>query len=527
MQAMKFIFKSLCAGLVAVLLLSGCGEKTPEQIAAENQKALEIAVKRAQVLMFEEKYEECAGTLEEASRNYGTNAALCELLAYSYIQTSRTAAAAIFFEKASDMAGGNPQMLISSAKAYEQNGQFESAARAYEKYLKLKPRDMVAWKSLSQCLSVMNKYKDALNVYLEGVKKSGRNSNTREACDIGNLFLKVGNAVQGRRWLEAALAAVALDNVNTRRDILEGLLSVYLAQKETALLEGVVEQLDKIDPNFVKEKYPQLHAQIEDFNKKLKEAQDALKAQEAKKAEEAKRAEEAKKAEEAKRAEAAEKNSAPSEQKSQKNDDAQQNSPSDGKAGGESAAKSEVSGESAAAEPEIKNVEIKDVQAEPAPKKTSEELLIDKTYSLISEGKPAEASKTANLAVAENRNSSAAWRALALAYDAEGRSFDSYMAAREAYVRNSDDINATLLYIRTASGVLNNEQFLNALYRAQKKFPNNSEIILGLARTYKIVGDKPNAKYFYNAFLNGTPKEHPLYDEVNEEFEEYVSGDSK
>ena len=82
MQAMKFIFKSLCAGLVAVLLLSGCGEKTPEQIAAENQKALEIAVKRAQVLMFEGKYEECAGTLEEASRNYGTNAALCELLAY-------------------------------------------------------------------------------------------------------------------------------------------------------------------------------------------------------------------------------------------------------------------------------------------------------------------------------------------------------------------------------------------------------------------------------------------------------------
>ena len=242
MQAMKFIFKSLCAGLVAVLLLSGCGEKTPEQIAVENQKALEIAVKRAQVLMFEGKYEECAGTLEEASRNYGTNAALCELLAYSYIQTSRTADAAIFFEKASDMAGGNPQMLISSAKAYEQNGQFESAARAYEKYLKLKPRDMVAWKSLSQCLSVMNKYKDALNVYLEGVKKSGRNPNTREACDIGNLFLKVGNAVQGRRWLEAALAAVALDNVNTRRDILEGLLSVYLAQKETALLEGVVEQ---------------------------------------------------------------------------------------------------------------------------------------------------------------------------------------------------------------------------------------------------------------------------------------------
>lgn len=101
------------------------------------------------------------------------------------------------------------------------------------------------------------------------------------------------------------------------------------------------------------------------------------------------------------------------------------------------------------------------------------------------------------------------------------------MAAREAYVRSPDDINSTLLYIRTASGVQNNEQFLNTLYRANRKFPNNSEIMLGLARTYKLIGDRPNAKYFYNAFLNGTPKEHPLYNEVSEEFEEYVAAGKK
>ena len=97
------------------------------------------------------------------------------------------------------------------------------------------------------------------------------------------------------------------------------------------------------------------------------------------------------------------------------------------------------------------------------------------------------------------------------------------MAARESYVRNPDDINATLLYIRTASGVQNNEQFLNTLYAARKKFPNNSEIMLGLARTYKLLGDKPNARFFYESFLNGTPKEHPLYDEVSEEFEKYIA----
>ena len=179
--------------------------------------------------------------------------------------------------------------------------------------------------------------------------------------------------------------------------------------------------------------------------------------------------------------------------------------------------------------PKAEGAELKDEapKAKGEKKKSPVEELIEKTYALIAEKKPAEASKAGNLAVAEDRNSAAAWRALALAYDAEGRAFDSHMAAREAYVRSPDDINSTLLYIRTASGVQNNEQFLNTLYRANRKFPNNSEIMLGLARTYKLIGDRPNAKYFYNAFLNGTPKEHPLYNEVSEEFEEYVAAGKK
>lgn len=140
----------------------------------------------------------------------------------------------------------------------------------------------------------MSKYQDALNAYLEGVKKSGRNPDTREACDIGNLFLKVGNPVQGRRWLEAALAATSAENTRTRADILAGLVAAYLAQKEAAALEGAVAELDKIAPGFVGEKYPQLHEQLAEFRRKLKEAEDALKAAELKKSEEAKKAEEEK-----------------------------------------------------------------------------------------------------------------------------------------------------------------------------------------------------------------------------------------
>ncbi len=521
---MKFIFKTLLPVAALAAVLAGCGEKTPEQIAEENKKTLSIAVKRAQVLMFENKYAQSAELLEEASRRCGDDATLCELLAYSYVRLGRGAEAAIFFEKASDISGGNAQLLVNAAKAYEQAGQFQSAIRAYEKYLKLKPRDMIAWKSMSKCLESLSNYREALNAYLEGLKKSERNPNTREACEIGNLFLKVGNAVQGRKWLEAALAATNDENIETRTEILTGLISVYLAQKETALLEDAVAKLDKIDPKIVDEKYPNLRAQLAEFRRKLKEAEDAVNAEKiaAEKREAEKKAQEGKAAKEkAQTEEKATEQSEPESSDAEGKNAEQAAQPAPESKPQESAKPAEDSQPADA--PEVKEAQISDEVAEDTQPKTKLEKLVAQTYAQIADGKAAEASKSGNLAVAENRNSAQAWRALALAYDAEGRSFDSYMAARESYVRNPDDINATLLYIRTASGVQNNEQFLNTLYAARKKFPNNSEIMLGLARTYKLLGDKPNARFFYESFLNGTPKEHPLYDEVSEEFEKYIA----
>ena len=95
------------------------------------------------------------------------------------------------------------------------------------------------------------------------------------------------------------------------------------------------------------------------------------------------------------------------------------------------------------------------------------------------------------------------------------------MAASEAYKRNPDDIDATLFYLRNASRVLNNEKFLNKVYLAHEKFPNNPEIWVDLARTYKLMGDKRNALFFYRHFLANTPKEHILYDEMEEEYKQF------
>jgi hypothetical protein len=55
---------------------------------------------------------------------------------------------------------------------------------------------------------------------------------------------------------------------------------------------------------------------------------------------------------------------------------------------------------------------------------------------------------------------------------------------------------------------------------AHEKFPNNPEIWVDLAKTYKLVGKKTNAIHFYKLFLTHTPKEHPLYEEMQKEYKE-------
>lgn len=547
MKFLKIMQENFTFKLIAIFLLSAlsfglcaCSEKTPEQIAAENAKKTDIAVRRSKVFLFDEKPAQAIQMLEQVYQECGPSALLCEALADAYAQDGQLPSAAMFYDRAADLKNGDPELEINAAKCYEQSNLPDSAVKAYSKYLKSKPQDMVAWKAMAKCLEKQEKYQEALNAYLAALKAAGRNPTSAEAASIGILFTKIGNVPQARRWLEAAYKATIPENVDTRREILLSLLSVYLAEKETVLLNATVEELDKMEPNLVREKYPQLHAQLTEFFKNLKEAEEALKAEKAKK--EAQEKEKAKK-------EAEEKAKKEAEEKAKK--EAQE-----AKAISESAKKEENAGSQAApeqgkpaspaqqtnsqppqdpksaiteifsiAEEQMRDVEIKDESPEDTLKSAegSFEKLLELSKRSLAKGDAKTAEQAAHRAIAANRNDSQGWRALAKAYELQNRDNDSYMAAREAYVRAPDDINATLFYLRNASRIQNNEIFLNSLYRAHEKFPNNVEILVGLARTYKLIGDNRNAKYFYNVFLNMAPKEHPLYKEMYDELEELLS----
>ena len=521
MKFLKIMQENFTFKLIAIFLLSAlsfglcaCSEKTPEQIAAENAKKTDIAVRRSKVFLFDEKPAQAIQMLEQVYQECGPSALLCEALADAYAQDGQLPSAAMFYDRAADLKNGDPELEINAAKCYEQSNLPDSAVKAYSKYLKSKPQDMVAWKAMAKCLEKQEKYQEALNAYLAALKAAGRNPTSAEAASIGILFTKIGNVPQARRWLEAAYKATIPENVDTRREILLSLLSVYLAEKETVLLNATVEELDKMEPNLVREKYPQLHAQLTEFFKNLKEAEEALKAEKAKKeAQEAKAISESAKKEENAGSQAAPEPGKPASPAQQTNSQPPQDP------------KSAITEIFSIAEEQMRDVEIKDESPEDTLKSAegSFEKLLELSKRSLAKGDAKTAEQAAHRAIAANRNDSQGWRALAKAYELQNRDNDSYMAAREAYVRAPDDINATLFYLRNASRIQNNEIFLNSLYRAHEKFPNNVEILVGLARTYKLIGDNRNAKYFYNVFLNMAPKEHPLYKEMYDELEELLS----
>ena len=547
MKFLKIMQENFTFKLIAIFLLSAlsfglcaCSEKTPEQIAAENAKKTDIAVRRSKVFLFDEKPAQAIQMLEQVYQECGPSALLCEALADAYAQDGQLPSAAMFYDRAADLKNGDPELEINAAKCYEQSNLPDSAVKAYSKYLKSKPQDMVAWKAMAKCLEKQEKYQEALNAYLAALKAAGRNPTSAEAASIGILFTKIGNVPQARRWLEAAYKATIPENVDTRREILLSLLSVYLAEKETVLLNATVEELDKMEPNLVREKYPQLHAQLTEFFKNLKEAEEAIKAEKAKKeAEEKEKAkkeaeEKAKKEAEEKAKKEAQEAKAISESAKKEENAGSQAAPEPGKPASPAQQtnsqppqdpKSAITETFSIAEEQIRDVEIKDESPEDTLKSAegSFEKLLELSKRSLAKGDAKTAEQAAHRAIAANRNDSQGWRALAKAYELQNRDNDSYMAAREAYVRAPDDINATLFYLRNASRIQNNEIFLNSLYRAHEKFPNNVEILVGLARTYKLIGDNRNAKYFYNVFLNMAPKEHPLYKEMYDELEELLS----
>lgn len=494
MQAMKFGFKIIFFAALAALsaVLCSCSRETPEQKQARLLREIDESVRSAQTLIFEEKFADAIELLEKAILNYGDNAKIYETLAYAYSGDKKFEMAGMFFEKAGDFDDSNPDLYLNAATSYEQANAIPAATNAYKKYLQKVPNSFLALKKLALCLEKQDMFEEALNAYFSSIKNSKRSPTSDEAASIGSLFVKIKNYAQAKRWLEAALGATLPENVKTRSAIYAAMIEMYLNQKDMANLQKAHDELAKINPELLNSRWPDLTKQLADYNQKLKDAEEAIK-----KANEAKILEEKRLAEEKAKAEAEEK----AKQK----------------------AEEERLAAIKASEEIAKEEQINEVSE---PVLTPEERQRRDFDEKFEDGDFANAERVAQNMVAKDPTSSDAWRRLSKTYTARGKNRDAFYAAREAMRNSPDDVSETLLYLSTASKILNNETYLDEIYKAKERFPNNCEIMLGLARTYALVGNRAEAQYAYEQFFKLADSEHPLRQQATEELRKFEAGES-
>ena len=136
---------------------------------------------------------------------------------------------------------------------------------------------------------------------------------------------------------------------------------------------------------------------------------------------------------------------------------------------------------------------------------------------LIEKGEIKEAEKISQTVVSKHPKSAVAWASLSKVYTAKGDNKSAFYSAKEALNASPESVEYTILYLNAANKVFSVEKFLDTIYAAREKFPNNPEIMLGLARTYVILKNYEEARYNYILFLQYADKNHPLRAEVEEE----------
>lgn len=563
MQAFKLI-KILAYTAVAALLMCACGEKSPEELERANQKKSELAVRRAQVMIAENKLDDAIAMLENAYSECGANTLVCETLANVFAQKGQTASAGMFYELAYDSDNSRPEMLVFAANAYEATDSIDAAVNAYEKYVEKKPEDADIRKKLSAAYEKQGKYREALDSLNAFLKLSKRPPDTSEAAVIGRLYIGLKDIKNAKLWLETALKVTLPENTQTRKEIGLSLIRVYRAEKDANKLEEIVAMLDAIDRKLVNDRYPTLKANIAEykhiqFEEKIKaeakkareEAEAAQKEVEMQNAAAKKQVEDEKKAlaESAATKQSAQegksgeeiidltpedaKNDAKPAEKRVNDSSATPNAPKESKTtapsekadGGAVPAQGKEGGSKdkdvAKTSPEEPKANIDGTAAIENPLPSQEPLREPKkqpadfdVYALEAE-KAIKASDGqnalvyANKAISERIDSAKAWQLMARAYELNGSIDNACLAANEAYLISPSDENAISLL-----GLLQkNKSAQNFLTRALSlydKHSANAEFDYWLACAYRDNSDEANARKHFEKYAKSNPadKEH-------------------
>lgn len=465
----------LLLGFILLGFLGGCGEPPPDA---------STLLQRSEKLLAAGQIESALLLLEQAHEVAPERADVLETLADAYAANGDPVLASMTFLELAELVPERPEYLLFSAHSLIEAGDRRGAVDRYQRYLGIRPEDRAVWVALSGLYEEMGQLGEALEALLAAERAGPRPA---QRIDIGRLFLQSGNLAQAQVWFAQALE----DGSDYRDEALLGLLETAVRSRRYLDAEQLLSQLDREYPGRL-ERSPldDVRDQLQEWRQRQDEARQAVAALEGPTREEAAARESVEPDPSAETA------AAPATPQ-----------PAPAPAPARPPAADRV-----AVEPAVNEQVVEKIPAESPPLPSAPEAVspvLQQARESRAAGDRLAAIELYKKALVEDDTQAAVWGELSAVTFEAGNFRWAQATASEAMRRDPDNPRYVLQFLRAAQRTLSADRVIREMEDAYRRFPNQPEIILVLARAYEEADNRRNAWMLFRKFLQVAPTDHP------------------
>jgi predicted Zn-dependent protease len=446
-------------GFILLFFFSGCGEReaSVEELVQQAESLLEVGQIDGAVVLLERGLEKDPNRVD-----------MLEPLAFAYSASGDPVMAAITFKRISNLVPGEPEYLLYSAESLIEAVDLKGAVARYEEYLEKRPEDRAIWVTLADLHKKAGHRGEALEAYLAAERLHSRAS---QQIAIGELYLRSQNLAQAQTWYARALSGDA----DARDEALLGLLETAIRSKRFSEAEELLLQIDAEYPGRVDQSsLDGVRDQLAEWRRRRELAKVALAELEAK---------------------AIEVEAVAGERPLEELPE-------------EVVAVDPVE-ETPALEPAVAEEPGEEDLTIDVPAQPREEDHLAWARQYREENNVEEAIRRYKKALILNDNQPLVWAELSELYLQAGQDRWAQATANEALRRDPENPKLILQFLRTAQRTMKAERVIVEAENAYRRFPEQPEIALLLARAYADQGNTRNAILLFRKYLDLVPSDHP------------------
>lgn len=436
-------------------------------------------VRQAEEMMDSGQIEEAILILERCLEREPERVDVLEPLAFAYAAREDPVMAAYTFKGIAELVPERAEYLLYAAESLLDGGDRKGALACYEEYLAKRPKDRAVWVTLAELRAGSGFLSGAIEAYLAAEQLQTR---TPQQLAIGQLYLRAGNLAQAQAWFGRALRG----DSELRDEALLGLLETAVRSKRFQDAEALLDQIDAEYPGRLDQSdLDAVRDQLAEWRRRREAAREALVALEER---------------------------AAAEQAAPEEEAVEPVQPVEWAA--EEAAPEELVAE---AEPEVpEKLPVTDLEESQPP---VPEDFLSLARMERDNGRLAAAVRNYKAALVEDDNQPAVWAELSEVYLQAGNPDWARATASEAVRRDQDNPKFLLQYLRAAQRTMKPDKIIREMEDAYRRFPDQPEIILVLARAYRDIGSRRNARLLFGKFLELVPADDPLRGSVEIELQ--------